>query len=68
MLSTSSDKEVAVNLKLSINLSLCVIVLLSLHFFSIGAENVMYYSMFSPIQSSLPLNSSANWLIIKWMS
>ena len=65
MLSTSSEKEVDINLKLSINLSLCVIVLLSPHYFLIGAEKVIYFSMFSPIQSSSPLISSASWLIIK---
>ena len=65
ILSTSSYKEVNINLKLSINLSLCVIVLLSPHFFLIGTEKVIYFSMFSPIQSSSRLNSSANWLIIK---
>ena len=64
-LSTSSNNDVGMNLKLSINLSLYVIVLPSPHFFLIGTEKVIHFSMFSPIQSSSPLNSSANWLIIK---
>ena len=60
MLTTSSDNEVAINLKLLINLSLYVIVLPSSHFFLIGAEKVIYFSLFSPIQLSSPLNCSAN--------
>ena len=31
----------------------------------IGAKRVMYFSVFSPKQSKLPLNASANFLIIK---
>ena len=58
MLSTSSDMEAAINLKLSTNLSLCVIVLTSSHIFLIGIEKVIYFSIFSPIQLSLSLNSS----------
>ena len=60
MLSTGFDNEVEINLKLSINLSLCVIVLPSSHYFLIGTEKVIYFSMFSPIQLSSTLNSSAN--------
>ena len=60
ILSKISDNEVDVNLKLSINLGLYVIVLLSSHFFLIGTEKVIYFSMFSPIQLSSPLSSSAN--------
>ena len=59
-LSTRSDNEADINLKLSINLSLCVIVLSSSRFFLIHTEKVIYFSIFSPIQSSSPLNSSAN--------
>ena len=55
-----SDNEADINLKLSINLSLRVIVLPSSHFFLIGTEKVIYFSIFSPIQSSSPLSSSAN--------
>ena len=60
MLLTSSDNEVGINLKLSINLSLYVIVLPLSHSFLIGTEKVIYFSIFSPIQLSSPLNSSAN--------
>ena len=60
LLSTSSDNEVDINLKLSINLSLHVIVLPSSHSFLIGTEKVIYFSIFSPTQLSSPLNSSAN--------
>ena len=59
-LSTRSDNEKFINLKLSINVSLCIIVLLSSHFFLIGIEKVIYFYMLSPIQSGLSLNSSAN--------
>ena len=60
MLSTSSDNEVGINLKLSINLSLYEIALPSSHFFLTGAEKIIYFSVFPPILLSLPLNSSAN--------
>ena len=64
ILSTSPDNEVDINLKLSMNLSLYEIVLPLSHSFLIGSEEVIYFSIFSPIKSSSPLNSSANWLII----
>ena len=48
------------NLKLSTNLSLIEIVLPSPHSFLTGTEKVIYFSIFSPIQLSSPLNSSAN--------
>ena len=60
VLSTSSDNEYGTNLKLSINLSLYVIVLLLLHPFLIGTKKAMYFSMLSPIQLNSPLNSIAN--------
>ena len=60
MLSTRSDNESDVNQKLSINLSLRVIVLPPSCFFLTEAEKVIYFSIFSSIQSSLPLNSLAN--------
>ena len=60
VLSTSFDHEVDINLKLSINLSLYVIVLLLSHSFLIGTEKVIYFSILSPIQLSSPLNSIAN--------
>ena len=59
-ISASSDNEVDINLKLSINFSLHEIVLPSPHSFLTGTEKVIYFSIFSPIQLSLPLNSSAN--------
>ena len=43
ILSRSSDKEVGINLKLSINLSLPVIVLPSSHSFLIGTEKVICF-------------------------
>ena len=58
-LSTRSDNEADTNLKVSINLSFFVIVLPPLRFL-IGRKKVIYFSIFDPIQSSLPLNSSAN--------
>ena len=60
ILSTSSDNEADINLKLSINLSLREIVLPSPHSFLTGTEKVVYFSIFSPVQLSSPLNSSAN--------
>ena len=60
ILSTSSDNEINLNLKLLINLSLVVIVLPSSHSFLIGTEKVIYFSIFSPIQLISPLNISAN--------
>ena len=58
-LSKSSDNEVNINLKLSINFRLCVIVLPLSHSFLIGTEKGIYFSKFSPVQLSSPLNSSA---------
>ena len=65
-LSTRLDSEVDVKLKLSINFSLYVIVLLLSSSFLIGTEKVIYFSVFSPKHSNSPSNSSANFLIIKW--
>ena len=53
-LSTSSDNEVGINLKLSIKLSLYVIVLLLSHSFLIGTEKVIFFKIISPIQLSSP--------------
>ena len=64
-LSTRFDNELCINLQLSINFSLYVTVLPLSCFFLIGAEKVMYFSVFSPRHSKLPLNSLANFLIIK---
>ena len=63
VLSTISDNEVAINLKLSVNLSLCVIVLPLSHSFLIGTEKVIYFSILSPIQLTSPLNYIANCLL-----
>ena len=60
VLLTSSDNEVDINQKLSTNLSLFVIVLLLSHPFLIGTGKVVYFSILSPIQLILPLNSFAN--------
>ena len=65
-LSTRFDSEVDVKLKLSINFSLYVIVLLLSSSFLIGTEKVIYFSVFSPKHSNWPSNSFANCLIIKW--
>ena len=61
----SFDNKVDINLKLSINLSLCVIVLLLSSSSSIGTEKVIYFSVFSLKHSYLPSNSFANSLNIK---
>ena len=65
VLSTSSHNEVGINLKLSINLRLYVIILPLSHDFLFGAEKLIYFSILSPIQLISPLNSIANWFIIK---
>ena len=57
VLSTSSDNEVDVNLKLSINSSLYVTVSPLSNFSLIGTEKVIYFSILSTISS--PLNSFA---------
>ena len=60
MLPTSSDNEVDINLKISINLSLYETLLPLSHSFLIDTGKVIYFTMFSPIQLNSPLNSSAN--------
>ena len=65
-LSTRFDNELCINLQLSINFSLYVVVLPLSCSFLIGAEKVMYFSVFSPRHSKLPLNYLANCLIMKW--
>ena len=37
-------------------------------FFLIVTEKMIYFSIFSPMQSISPLNCFANWLIIDWVS
>ena len=59
------DNEVDINLKLSRNFSLYLIVLLLSSSFLIGTEKVIYFSVFSPEHSNQPLNSFANCLIMK---
>ena len=60
-LSTCSDNEVDINLKLSVNFSFYVIVLpLSLsHSVLIGTEKLIHFSILSPMQLISPLNSFA---------
>ena len=59
------DNEVDINLKLSRNFSLYLIVLLLSSSFLIGTEKVIYFSVFSPKHSNQPLNSFANCLTMK---
>ena len=59
-LSTSSDNEAGINLKLSIKLSLYVIVLLLSHSFLIGTEKVIFFKIIFPIQLSSPWVSYDN--------
>ena len=47
-LSTRLDSDVDMNLKLSMNFSLYVIVLPLSSFLLIGTENVIYFPLFSP--------------------
>ena len=60
VLSTSSDNEADINLKLSINLRLYVIILPLSHSLLIGTEKFIYFSTLSPIQLISPLNSIGN--------
>ena len=67
-LSTRLDKLQRINLNVSINFILYVIVSLvsSIVSFLIGIEKLIYFSLFSAKHlKSSPLNSSANSLIIK---
>ena len=68
-LSTRFDNLLDINLQLSINFILYVIVSprsLSRSFL-IGTETLIYFSVFAPKDSNFsPLNSSANSLIMKW--
>ena len=63
-LSVRFDIDACINLQLSINFNFYVISL-PFSFILSGAEKVIYFSMFSPKQSILPLNSSDNSLIMK---
>ena len=51
-LSTGLDSEVDINLKLSINFSLCIIVSLLSSSFLISTEIVIYSAVFSPKHSN----------------
>ena len=62
-LSTRSDNLLGMNLQLSINFILYVIVLPLSCSFLIGTEKLIDFSVFSPKYSNLPLNSSAYSLI-----
>ena len=64
-LSIDSDNVAIIDLMLSINLFSGSFLLVLSCPFLIGAEKVMHFSVFSPKQSKLPLNSFANCLIIK---
>ena len=64
MLSARSDNLRYINLQLSINFNLHLIILPSLISFLIGTEKVIYFSVFSPKHSNWRLNSSANFLIM----
>ena len=50
VLSTCFDNEVGINLKLSINLRLYVVILPLSHSFLIGTEKRIYFSVVSPMQ------------------
>ena len=73
-LSTRFNNEVAINLILSMNFTLYGMILvvlfpsLSINFFFIGMEKVLYFSLFSPIHSNWPSNAFASSLIMKWKS
>ena len=64
-LSTRLDSDAFINLQVSINFSLYVVVLPLSCSFLIGTAKVIYFSVFSPKYSKLPLNSLANCLIMK---
>ena len=64
-LSTRSDNLLHMNLQVSINYNLYLIVLSLSCSFLIGAEKLIYFFVFSSKHSNSPLNSSANSLIIK---
>ena len=60
VLSARFDNESGINLKLSINLSLYVIVSLLSHSFLIDTEKVTYFSILSQMQLGSPLISITN--------
>ena len=64
-LSVRFDIDACINLQLSTSFNMYVISLPFSFIILSGAEKVIYFSMFSPKQSRLPLNSSDNSLIMK---
>ena len=64
-LSARLDNEANISLMLSRNFSLYMFALPFLCSFLIGAKKVIYFSVFSPKQSQLPLNSFTTSSIIK---
>ena len=63
-LSTRFDNESCINLQLSLIL-IMYLIYLSLITFLNGTVKLIYFSVFSPKHSKLPLNSLAKYLIIK---
>ena len=59
------DKELDINVKLSINFVLYLIILPFSSFFFIGIEKVIYFSVFSSRHSNCSSNSSPNSLTMK---
>ena len=64
-LSVRIDSGAAINLQLSMNFSLYVISMPFSFIFLSGTLNVMYFSIFSPKQSMLPLKCFGSSLIMK---
>ena len=62
-LSTRSGNLPRMNLQVSINFNLYVVVLSLSCAFLIGTEKLIHFSVFSPKHSNFYLNSSANYLI-----
>ena len=62
--STRSGNLLSMNLQLSINFNLYVVVLSLSCSFLIGTQKLIHFSVFSPQHSNSPLNSSP--LIRKW--
>ena len=61
---TRFDNKLDINLKLSINFILYVVVLPLSSCFLIGTEKVIYFSVFFPKHSNFPFSFSANSLIL----
>ena len=66
-LSVRFDKELAINLTLSINvISFLMFFPFSCFFIDIGTEQVMHFPDFFPNDFNCPSNSSAGFMILKW--